>query len=70
MEKQDNNDINNFLGKEFIPTSTRVPKSIWKLIAIDIYGRYIMHNMLAQNNTDVAFVTKDQFEKGFILKTT
>ncbi len=56
----------NMLGEVFTTTNIRIPKSEWKLIAIDIYGRYVMQNVLDLAN--VQFYTKQIFEKSFMVK--
>jgi hypothetical protein len=55
------------LGAIFIPTSNRVPKDEYRLIAIDIYGRYVMEYQ--NNKNTIIYCTESQFISGY-QKTT
>jgi hypothetical protein len=57
------NNTNTLLGAVFLPTSNRVPKIEYKLIAIDIYGRYVME--CSSNRNNIIYSTKEQFERDF-----
>lgn len=56
MESEDQK----LLGGIFIPTSNRVPKDDYRLIAIDIYGRYVMEYQKDKNT--IHYCTKEQFK--------
>lgn len=62
--KQESNNDNELLGAVFLPTSNRVPKIEYKLIAIDVYGRYVME--CSSNRNNIIYMTKEQFNKDFI----
>lgn len=51
------------LGEIFIPTSNRVPKDEYRLIAIDIYGRYVMEYQ--KNKNTIIYCTESQFISGY-----
>ena len=61
--EQDGDNTNNILGARFLPTSNRLPKDEYRLIAIDIYGRYVMEYSLNRNN--ITYMTKEEFERSF-----
>lgn len=56
--------MNKDLGKMFLPTSNRVPKDEWRLIAIDVYDRYVMEYQINKNN--IIYITEEQFKKDFV----
>lgn len=61
--KTESNNANTLLGAVFLPTSNRVPQIEYKLIAIDVYGRYVMECSANRNN--IIYMTKEQFERDF-----
>lgn len=61
--KQEINNANTLLGAVFIPTSNRVPKDEYRLIAIDIYGRYVMEYQNDKNK--IIYCTEEQFRSGY-----
>jgi hypothetical protein len=61
--KQEGNNSNTLLGAVFIPTSNRVPKDEYRLIAIDIYGRYVMEYQ--KNKNTIIYCTEEQFRTGY-----
>lgn len=48
--KNESNNANTLSGAVFLPTSNRVPQIEYKLIAIDVYGRYVMECLTNRNN--------------------
>jgi hypothetical protein len=60
-----NNNIDSMIGSCFLPTSNRVPKDEWRLIAIDIYGRCIMEHQ--PNKSNIIYITLKQFNTDFKL---
>jgi Holliday junction resolvase len=61
--KNESNNANTLLGAVFLPTSNRVPQIEYKLIAIDIYGRYVIE--CSSNRNNIIYITKEQFDRDF-----